>query len=118
VCPALSNLELGDSSRSGLRSKPGFSELFAEILGPEQLAVMFELGGANLPSQAISHSQAFTRSHCWVVFRRASRLGCGGIVSKHKGSPYPPGRSSDWIKMKDPASPMVRREFGRGLGIT
>ena len=24
--------------------QPGFSELFAEILGPEQLAVVFELG--------------------------------------------------------------------------
>jgi hypothetical protein len=51
-----------------------------------------------------------------LVFRHACRLGCEGIVSKHKGSPYPSGRSSDWIRMKDPASPAVRR--GRGLGIT
>jgi hypothetical protein len=33
-----------------------------------------------------------------------------GIVSKRRGSPYRSGRSSDWIKSKNPAAPAVKRE--------
>ena len=33
-----------------------------------------------------------------------------GIVSKRLGSPYRFGRSNDWIKIKNPASPAVKRE--------
>ena len=45
-----------------------------------------------------------------LVFRHACKLGCEGIVSKRKGSPYRSGRSPDWIKLKDPASEAVRRK--------
>ena len=45
-----------------------------------------------------------------VLFHHACKLGCEGIVSKRLGSPYRFGRSNDWIKIKNPASPAVKRE--------
>ena len=45
-----------------------------------------------------------------VVFGHACRLGLEGIVSKRRGSRYVSGRSTDWIKLKNPKSPAVRRE--------
>jgi ATP-dependent DNA ligase len=45
-----------------------------------------------------------------VVFRHACQLGFEGIVSKRKGSPYRSGRSPDWLKMKNPHAPAVKRE--------
>jgi bifunctional non-homologous end joining protein LigD len=44
-----------------------------------------------------------------VVFRHACKLGLEGIVSKRLGSPYRSGPSRDWIKVKDPDSPAMRR---------
>jgi hypothetical protein len=38
------------------------------------------------------------------------KLGCEGIVSKRRGSRYARGRSSNWLKVKDPDAPAVRRE--------
>jgi uncharacterized protein YjbJ (UPF0337 family) len=43
-----------------------------------------------------------------VVFRPACKLGFEGIVSKRLGSPYRSGR--DWLKMKNPKAPAVKRE--------
>jgi bifunctional non-homologous end joining protein LigD len=47
-----------------------------------------------------------------LVFDHACKLGCEGIVSKRLGSKYRPGpaKSPDWIKVKNPAAPAVRRE--------
>jgi hypothetical protein len=45
-----------------------------------------------------------------LVFRHACKLGLEGIVSKRKGSPYRSGRSPDWLKMKNPEAPAVKRE--------
>ena len=45
-----------------------------------------------------------------IVFKNACRLGCEGIVSKLLGSPYRSGRSADWIKVKNPAAPAMKRE--------
>jgi hypothetical protein len=45
-----------------------------------------------------------------VVFHHACKLGCEGIVSKRIGSPYRFGHSNDWIKVKNPAAPAVKRE--------
>jgi bifunctional non-homologous end joining protein LigD len=45
-----------------------------------------------------------------IVFHHACKLGCEGIVSKRLGSPYRFGLSNDWIKIKNPASPAVKRE--------
>jgi ATP-dependent DNA ligase len=44
------------------------------------------------------------------VFRHACKLGLEGIVSKRKDSPYRSGRSPDWLKMKNPEAPAVKRE--------
>ncbi len=51
-----------------------------------------------------------------VVFREACRLGCEGIVSKRLGSPYCSGRSSHWLKIKNPAAPAVTREAEKDWG--
>ncbi len=45
-----------------------------------------------------------------IVYRKACALGCEGIVSKRRGSPYRSGRSDHWLKVKNPAAPAVRRE--------
>jgi hypothetical protein len=37
-------------------------------------------------------------------------MGLEGIVSKRKDSAYRSGRSPDWLKMKNPAGPAVKRE--------
>jgi bifunctional non-homologous end joining protein LigD len=47
-----------------------------------------------------------------IVFHHAVKLGCKGIVSKRLGSPYSSSRSADWLKVKNPASPAVKREAG------
>ena len=44
-----------------------------------------------------------------IVYQHACQLGCEGIVSKRLGSPYRPGRSDHWLKIKNPAAPAVRR---------
>ena len=51
----------------------------------------------------------------WVASIKAlrpltCRLGLEGIVSKRRNSPYRSGRSTDWIKSKNPAVPAVKRE--------
>jgi bifunctional non-homologous end joining protein LigD len=45
-----------------------------------------------------------------TVFAHACKMGLEGIVSKRKDSPYRSGRSPDWVKMKNPDSPAVKRE--------
>jgi bifunctional non-homologous end joining protein LigD len=51
-----------------------------------------------------------------VVFRHACKLGFEGIVSKRIGSPYRSGRSRDWLKMKNPNAPAVKREAEEDWG--
>jgi bifunctional non-homologous end joining protein LigD len=45
-----------------------------------------------------------------IIFKHACKLGCEGIVSKRLGSPYRLGRSSHWLKVKNPKGPAVTRE--------
>jgi ATP-dependent DNA ligase len=45
-----------------------------------------------------------------IVYELACALGCEGIVSKRLGSPYRPGRSDCWGKVKNPTAPAVTRE--------
>jgi bifunctional non-homologous end joining protein LigD len=54
--------------------------------------------------------------HGDVVFRHACKLGLEGIVSKRLGSPYRSGRSRDWLKMKNPNAPAVKREAEEDWG--
>jgi len=51
-----------------------------------------------------------------TIFRHACKLGLEGIVSKRKDSPYRSGRSPDWLKMKNPDAPAVRREAEEDWG--
>ena len=51
-----------------------------------------------------------------TVFRHACKLGLEGIVSKRKDSTYRSGRSPDWLKMKNPNAPAVRREAEEDWG--
>ena len=45
-----------------------------------------------------------------TVFAHACKMGLEGIVSKRKDSPYRSCRSPDWLKMKNPIAPAVKRE--------
>jgi bifunctional non-homologous end joining protein LigD len=51
-----------------------------------------------------------------TIFRHACKLGLEGIVSKRKDSPYRSGRSPDWLKMKNPEAPAVKREAEEDWG--
>ena len=45
-----------------------------------------------------------------VIYQHACALGCEGIVSKRLGSAYRMGRTDQWLKIKNPEAPAVRRE--------
>jgi hypothetical protein len=45
-----------------------------------------------------------------------SKMGLEGIVSKRLGSRYRSGRTTDWLKMKNPAAPAVTREAEEDWG--
>jgi bifunctional non-homologous end joining protein LigD len=44
-----------------------------------------------------------------AMFRHACTTGLDGIVSKRCDAPYRSGRCADWIKIKNPEAPAVRR---------
>ena len=44
-----------------------------------------------------------------MVFRHACKMGLEGIVSKRLAAPYRSGPSRDWLKVKNPDSPAMRR---------
>ena len=50
------------------------------------------------------------------VYRAACQLGCEGIVSKRLGSIYRCGRSPNWVKVKNPKAPAVKREAEEDWG--
>jgi bifunctional non-homologous end joining protein LigD len=62
------------------------------------------------PNEHIEHGCGLT------VFQHACQVGCEGIVSKRLGSRYRSGRSSDWLKFKNPAAPAVQREAEEDWG--
>jgi bifunctional non-homologous end joining protein LigD len=51
-----------------------------------------------------------------IVYRQACALGCEGIVSKQLGSPYRSGRVDQWLKIKNPTAPAVKREAEEDWG--
>ena len=51
-----------------------------------------------------------------TVFAHACKMGLEGIVSKRKDSMYRSGRSPDWLKMKNPSAPAVKREAEEDWG--
>jgi ATP-dependent DNA ligase len=44
-----------------------------------------------------------------AMFQFACELGLEGVVSKHRDSVYRAGHSTNWIKVKNPASPAMTR---------
>jgi bifunctional non-homologous end joining protein LigD len=48
--------------------------------------------------------------------RTPGKMGLEGIVSKRRDSRYRSGRSSDWIKSKNPNAPAVKREAEEDWG--
>jgi bifunctional non-homologous end joining protein LigD len=44
-----------------------------------------------------------------AIFRQACRMGLEGIVSKRLSVPYRSGRSTEWLKIKNPNSPAMVR---------
>jgi bifunctional non-homologous end joining protein LigD len=44
-----------------------------------------------------------------IVFHHACRFGLEGIVAKRRDRPYRSGRSTDWIKIRNPNAPAVTR---------
>ena len=44
------------------------------------------------------------------------QLGIEGLVSKRLGSRYRSGRTSDWLKFKNPEAPAVKREAEEDWG--
>jgi bifunctional non-homologous end joining protein LigD len=45
-----------------------------------------------------------------IIYKHACALGCEGIVSKRLGSTYRSSRVNDWLKIKNPAAPAVKRD--------
>jgi ATP-dependent DNA ligase len=64
----------------------------------------------------IQISEHLAEADAAIVFAHACKLGLEGIVSKRRGSRYVSGRSSDWIKLKNPNSPAVQREAEEDWG--
>ena len=50
------------------------------------------------------------------VYRAACQVRCEGIVSKRLGSSYRSGRCKDWVKVKNPKAPAVKREAEEDWG--
>jgi len=48
-----------------------------------------------------------------AVFAHACKMGLEGSVSKRKDSTYRSGRSPDWLKMKNLATPEAEEDWGR-----
>ena len=51
-----------------------------------------------------------------TVFQHACKIGLEGIVSKRLGSRYRSGRSTDWLKFKNPEALAVKREAEQDWG--
>jgi bifunctional non-homologous end joining protein LigD len=43
------------------------------------------------------------------LFRKACEFGLEGLVSKHRDRGYRPGRSPNWVKVKNPRHPAMTR---------
>src|SRR6202012_784655 len=43
------------------------------------------------------------------LFRKACEFGLEGLVSKHRERAYRPGRSPNWVKVKNPRHPAMTR---------
>jgi bifunctional non-homologous end joining protein LigD len=44
-----------------------------------------------------------------IVFLHACKLGLEGIIAKRRDRPYRSGRTTDWLKIRNPSAPAVTR---------
>jgi bifunctional non-homologous end joining protein LigD len=88
-------------------------DLLAESLINRKAALHIALVGVRDGIELNDHME---HDDAALVFQHACKLGFEGIISKRKGSPYRSGRSPDWIKLKDPKSPAVKREAEEDWG--
>ena len=70
----------------------------------QKLAKLVRNAGAGLHLSEHQHGDGAE------IFEHACMLGCEGIVSKRVGPRYASGRTDNWIKVKNPAAPAVKRE--------
>jgi bifunctional non-homologous end joining protein LigD len=56
-------------------------------------------------SEGIKLSEHLATTDGNTIFRHACEMGLEGIVAKRRDRPYQSGRSSDWIKVKNPEAP-------------
>ena len=73
----------------------------------ERKAVLAKL--LHQPTDGIVLNEHYTGDGA-IIYKHACALGCEGIVSKRRGSPYRAGRADCWLKVKNPAAPAVTRE--------
>jgi len=117
-------LAVFDLLRRGSRIKPeavlfafDLLELDGEDLRPMPIEVrkhqLEQLVGNVAPGLRLSEH---LHSDGMEIFEHACKLGCEGIVSKRVGSRYVSGRTSHWVKVKNPAAPAVRREAEEDWG--
>jgi bifunctional non-homologous end joining protein LigD len=115
VCPK-TGLSLFDELHSGRRDRDVVLCAFdlLELNGKDQRTLPLEERKARLAdllsrvTSGILLSEHIETDGA-TVFRHACKLGCEGIVSKQRASPYRSGRVRTWIKVKNPASPAMRR---------
>jgi bifunctional non-homologous end joining protein LigD len=80
-------------------------DLRALSLGDRKKRLARLLGGRRLGKVLSDH----TDEDGALLFVHACRMGLEGIVSKKLGAPYPSGRSTEWLKIKNPNSPAMAR---------
>ena len=85
----------GDKRLGSAKLKREVEELTARLQEAEAV------GGIQAESNLATAIDALTS---------ATKGRLGGHASKRKGSPYRSGRSPDWLKMKNPNAPAVKRE--------
>lgn len=119
LCPK-TGLSLFDDLHSGRRDQDVILYAFdlLELNGKDQRDMALEERKARLGALLVPLAGAIELSeHIYgdgaTIFRHACRLGCEGIVSKQRASPYRSGRVRTWIKVKNPNSPAMTRVWER-----
>jgi bifunctional non-homologous end joining protein LigD len=114
LCPK-TGLSLFDELHSGRRDRDvilyafDLIELNGDDLRREPLEVRKATSTSLLTKTLSEHIEADGET----VFSHACKLGCEGIVSKQRASPYRSGRTKTWIKVKNPDSPAMTRVWER-----
>ena len=119
LCPK-TGLSLFDELHSGRREHDVILYAFdlLELNGKDQRALPLEERKARLadlltPGAGGIELSEHIEADGATVFRHACRLGCEGIVSKQRASPYRSGRVRTWIKVKNPGCPAMTRVWER-----